>query len=116
MIGSKCLAVMDWPYGMSSNMDMSLLPPNFRAGVLDIHGAPRLRSWTKLAATAAAGYDTLVLSEDVDWGVGDHLVVATSEMDVAQSEEVVVEAVQGPRSLRLARPLMYVCWWGGGGG
>jgi hypothetical protein len=39
LIGSKCLAVMDWPFGMSSNMDMSVLPPNFRAGVLDVRKA-----------------------------------------------------------------------------
>ncbi len=36
LIGSKCLAVMDYPFGMSSNMDPAVLPANFRAGVLDV--------------------------------------------------------------------------------
>ena len=55
---------------------------------VQLHGAQRLRSWTKLEATAPMGNDTIFLSEDVDWGVGDRLVVATSEVDMSQTEEV----------------------------
>ena len=107
MVGSKCLAVMDYPYGANANMNTVTLPSNFRPGVLDIHGAPRLRSWTKLDVTANFGDTVIVMSEDIDWGVGDHLVVTSSEQDMNQNEEVVVAAVLGPRTLRLSAPLKY---------
>ena len=102
-----CAAVMDYPYGANANMNAASLPPNFRPGVLDIHGAPRLRTWTKLNSTAMAGSSVIVLAEAVDWQPGDHIVIATSEQDMSQNEEVVVGSVLGPTSLVLSQPLRY---------
>ncbi len=53
-----------------------------------LHGARRKRSWTKLNATVPLGNDTIALAEDVDWAPGDHLVIASSETDMHQNEEV----------------------------
>lgn len=40
-------------------------------GVLDLHGEVRGPSWTRLAATAEAGDDRLLLERPVGWDVGD---------------------------------------------
>ena len=98
---------MDYPFGANANMDSASLPPNFRAGVLDIHGATRTPTWTRLDATAAVGTHVIVLSDAVDWQPGEHLVIASSEMDISQNEEVVIAAVLGPRTLQLTQPLLY---------
>jgi hypothetical protein len=76
-------------------------------GVLDVHGRPRARVWTTLNVTARAGTDILVMSENVDWEVGETLVVSSSSTNYDEAEEVVVAEVLGPRTLRVASPLSY---------
>jgi hypothetical protein len=80
---------------------------------IDIHGAPRLRTWTKLGATILPGSNTITTAEDVDWAVGDVLVVTTTELPSAadnatnQVEEVTVTAVLGPRQLQVDPPFTH---------
>jgi hypothetical protein len=76
-------------------------------GVLDLHGRPRLRTWTKLASNAAAGTMLLTLSEDIDWEKGDVLVVTSSETSWREAEEVQVAERQGERTVLLTLPLRY---------
>ena len=58
-------------------------------GVLDIHGAPRWRTWTKVQSTVVVGSNVVVTAEVVDFDVGDKLVV-TSTVAFQQTEEVTV--------------------------
>lgn len=45
---------------------------------MEFHGAPLERTWVKLAATAAAGSNTLILAAPVDdWRVGDQVIVTS---------------------------------------
>ena len=69
---------------------LAILP----GGTLDLHGQRRL-SWTRLAATAAAGAATLSLQDAVDWRIGDRVVVASTDFDQAKAEEAVVSGVAG---------------------
>jgi hypothetical protein len=49
-------------------------------GRWDVHGAPMSRTWVKLAQPAAAGADTLMLTEGVSgWRAGDRVIVTDSE-------------------------------------
>jgi len=77
-------------------------------GTLELHGAPRT-PWTRLAATTPKGATQLVLEKAPDWVPGDRLVVASTDYDPAQAEEVVVKEVRGTTVL-LEQPLRYVHW------
>ncbi|CAF3536964.1 unnamed protein product [Adineta steineri] len=48
-------------------------------GGLDLHGLPRNVSWTRLGATALSNQNTIVLSEPVDWNVGDEIILTTTD-------------------------------------
>ncbi|XP_066271168.1 fibrocystin-L-like [Branchiostoma lanceolatum] len=58
-----------------------------RDSTLDLHGTPVIHTWTQLAATAAAGTDTLVLEDPVgDWQAGASVVIATTGYRHSQGE------------------------------
>jgi hypothetical protein len=84
--GSKALMVMD--------------------GVLDLHGQPTIRSWTRLGADALPGAKELILAEDAGWKVGDRLVVATSSKKMEEYDLVDVAAVSG-KKITLKSPLRF---------
>jgi hypothetical protein len=63
-------------------------------GTIELHGEKRV-AWTRLAATAGAGSTQLELERAVDWRVGDHLVIASTDLEPRQAEEVFITAVQG---------------------
>lgn len=79
-------------------------------GQLDLHGRPPAPSWTRLAQTAAAGSDRLILQEaPTGWRAGDALVVAATGRDPGQAEERRIVAVDG-QTVFLDAPLEYVHW------
>lgn len=77
-------------------------------GTLDLHGQRRT-SWVRLGATAAAGATQIRLERQVDWRPGDRLVIAASDFDPAQYDEVVVHTIAGP-TVTLEAPLKYAHW------
>jgi hypothetical protein len=77
-------------------------------GRLDLHGQSRV-SWAHLAQTAYAGTLHILLDQPVDWRKGDHIVLASTDYDPLQAEEVVVRAVSGS-SVTLKHPLQYMHW------
>lgn len=105
--GSKVLAVMDRNGGRHSSANRGQVVPLRDHGTIDIHGIPRRRTWCKLAQDSPAGSNTITMSEDVDWAVGDQLVISSSSVDFEQTEEIEVAEVLGPRTLRLRRPLTF---------
>jgi len=61
--------------------------------VLDLHGVPRTPTWTELDITADIGSKTLTLIRDVDWQVGESIVIAPSGYFNTEAEERVIVAV-----------------------
>ncbi|CAF3091006.1 unnamed protein product [Rotaria socialis] len=62
-------------------------------GGLDLHGIPRTVSWTRLGATAASGQNTIVLSQLVDWVVGDEIIVTTTDTSIGHTERHTIASV-----------------------
>ena len=78
-------------------------------GKLQMHGQDVGRSWTRLAATAEAGSNTIVLSEAVDptyWKPGAELVIAPTAFDPSETEKVVIAAIDG-NTITLTEDLVY---------
>jgi len=72
-------------------------------GLLELAGEPRL-SWTHLDGSAWSGSTVIQVASDVDWQVGDRLVVAASGFNPLEAEDRRITGVQG-RRLTLDRPL-----------
>jgi hypothetical protein len=69
--------------------------PHSSQGFLDIHGIPRMRVWTKVAATVEAGSDTITTSEDVDWAPGERIVLTSGSWDYSEAEEKIIKSRSG---------------------
>jgi hypothetical protein len=77
-LGSKVLAVA--AKGLTSaEFESGEHLPGRLQGQLEIHGQKRLRTWTKLEATANAGDDFILTSEPVDFKAGEIVVLTGSE-------------------------------------
>ena len=75
-------------------------------GTLELHGKPRL-SWTQLGATAVKGATQIQLKENVNWQVGDRIVIASTDFRYQQAEERVITAVSG-NTVSFTEPLEYM--------
>ena len=62
-------------------------------GILDFHGVPRTPTWTMLDTTADIGTDTITLIRDVDWKVGERIVVAPTGYYNTEAEERTIIAI-----------------------
>ncbi len=75
-------------------------------GALSLHG-DRENSWTKLAATAAAGSTSIEVLDAGGWREGDEIVLASTDFDPRQAEKRVITAVNG-NVITLDRALEYM--------
>ena len=75
-------------------------------GELSLEGKDVGMTWTKLAATAIAGSDTLVLVDALNCQPGDEVFVTTSSFRAHEGERMVVASVSG-NTLTLTAPLVY---------
>lgn len=66
-------------------------------GQIDIIGPVRTPTWTLLAQTAEIGATTITLKDAVDWTVGEEIVLATTDWDLAHSETRRIAAVSGDK-------------------
>ena len=74
-------------------------------GRLSIHGQTR-RAWTRLSGTVGTGMTTITVSDEVDWRVGDRIVIAPSGFDPLQAEHRRINAIAG-RTLTLDQALRF---------
>ena len=75
-------------------------------GVLDIHGLPRARVWTKVTpGTYTAGTTTIHTDEVVDWVKGEILVFTDSSRAHSVEEVVVLSLGADGKTITLASPL-----------
>uniref|UniRef100_A0A672GWY5 Polycystic kidney and hepatic disease 1 (autosomal recessive)-like 1 n=1 Tax=Salarias fasciatus TaxID=181472 RepID=A0A672GWY5_SALFA len=95
----------DWPLPNGPNQGSKVLGV---FGTLELFGLPLAVYHTKLAATAAAGSNSLTLSESVDWQVGDEVVVSTTSYNPWETEKHTITAVSADgRTLTLSQPLTH---------
>ena len=77
-----------------------------RFGQLEMHGVTRQVTWTRLSQTADAGSSKLVLDENVDWNIGEEIVIAGTVFENVQSETRFITAVNG-NIVTLDKPLEF---------
>jgi hypothetical protein len=75
-------------------------------GTLNLHGN-RTHTWTKLAATAEAGSNSIQVLDASGWKVGDEIVLASTDFDPKQAERRTITAISG-KNLTLDQPLQYM--------
>ena len=81
-----------------------------RNGILDMHGAPRSHSWTSLDVTANAGENEITVQGLVDWVAGEKIIIASTDFDMNQAEELTITAVSqgvGTTTITLDANLQY---------
>jgi hypothetical protein len=75
-------------------------------GTLNLHG-DRTNTWTKLAATAAAGSTSIKVLDASGWRVGDEIVLASTDYNPRQAERRTISAISG-NTLTLDSKLDYM--------
>jgi hypothetical protein len=75
-------------------------------GTLNLHG-DRTHTWTKLAATAAAGATSIQVLNAAGWRVGDEIILASTDFDPRQAERRTISAISG-NTITLGKPLEYM--------
>src|SRR6056300_1726968 len=75
-------------------------------GTLNLHGN-RSNAWTKLARTAEAGSNTIMVLNADQWQVGDEVVLASTDYDPRQAERRTIAAISG-NAITLDEPLEYM--------
>jgi hypothetical protein len=75
-------------------------------GTLNLHG-DRKNTWTKLAATAAAGSTSINVLNASGWRVGDEIVLASTDYDPRQAERRTISAISG-NTVTLDKKLDYM--------
>jgi len=79
-------------------------------GSIDIFGKLFHHTWTRLAASAQLGDDRILLQEDVNWEVGQQVLVVTTiwydTPELHQNEVRTIKAIDG-RRVQFTQPLKY---------
>ena len=112
-IGSKVLAVADKGIP-STSFETGAHTSGRNHGQLEIHGQKRIRTWTKVAATATAGTFTVITSEAVDFKAGESVILTgTNNPDCKKYlncfgyEELVIKSNYRGFNLTFTTPLAY---------
>ena len=63
-----------------------------RYSTLDLHGEPRT-SWTSLDSTVNAGENVLTLVDEVDWRVGEKIMITSTSFERSEAEELTISNV-----------------------
>src|SRR5438477_2429960 len=75
-------------------------------GTLNLDG-DRQNTWTKLAATAGAGSNSIQVLSAAGWRVGDEIVLASTDFDPRQAERRTISAING-NTITLDQKLEYM--------
>ena len=66
-------------------------------GVLDIHGRPKI-SWTELDSTVQPGDTELTLVEEIDWEIGDYLMITSTDKNMTHAEFMTITEISSDGS------------------
>jgi cell migration-inducing and hyaluronan-binding protein len=72
-------------------------------GHLELHAKGRNPTWTRVNAQVNKGTNQVQLSQNVDWKVGDTIIVVSTDFSQYQTEERVITAING-QTLTVDRP------------
>ena len=79
-----------------------------RYGTLDLHGSPKVPTWTYLSVTANQGDYSITLAQSVNWQIGDTIAIATTSYDPSETETVMIADISSDgRVLYLDNNLLY---------
>ena len=81
-----------------------------REGTLDIHGCEEATPWTLLGESVSVGDTEITLNEEVQWKVGDELLLPSTSYDPEESEMVTIAAIDnssGRSVITLEKPVKY---------
>jgi hypothetical protein len=77
-------------------------------GGLDLHGQSHNVSWTRLNTTALSGQNLLILSEPIDWMIGDEIIITTTDTNIEHTERHTISNVSLDRTTIITvNPLIY---------
>jgi len=75
-------------------------------GKLDIHGSPKTPTWTLLGASVSPGATTVSLTQEVNWSVGDEIVVSSTSFSRNEFERRFITLISNDKkTLTLDKPL-----------
>lgn len=75
-------------------------------GSIELVGEPNRTPWTKLSATAARGAKSITVADATGWRVGDRIVLASTDYDPTQAEDVTITAISG-NTISFDKALLY---------
>ena len=62
-------------------------------GTLEMHGVPRKPTWSMIESTAEVGDEVITMNEEVDWEVGETIVIAPTSYDCFEAEVVNITSI-----------------------
>eukprot|EP00756_Hemistasia_phaeocysticola_P017665 Hpha_TRINITY_DN15550_c6_g9::TRINITY_DN15550_c6_g9_i1::g.104534::m.104534 len=65
-----------------------------RGGTVQLHGQPKVPTWTRLEATADKDSTSVLLRESTNWVAGDEIVIAPSSFDQLEAEQRTITSVE----------------------
>ena len=60
-----------------------------------MYGRPRVKTWTTIENTIEPGDNNFSVSEDVDWQVGEEIVVASTSFNHEEAEKMKIISIVG---------------------
>ena len=85
IFGSKCIAVKG-------------------TGQIEMHGAPKVYTWVELEETADVGETSIKIHDlpsDLDWSIGDKIVIASTDFEGRHAEERTITNIRGTSTNRI---------------
>lgn len=77
-------------------------------GGLDLHGRDVSVTWTRLAQTATAGSNQIILTQQVNWAAGDEIVITATGYNVNEVETKTIQSIASDKiTITLADNLSY---------
>ncbi|UJR08495.1 hypothetical protein I4U23_012761 [Adineta vaga] len=76
-------------------------------GLLELHGLARNIVWTRLATTVTSGSNLFVLSESIDWSVGDEIIITTTDTDISHTERHRIASIINGTTIQTVNSLAY---------
>jgi hypothetical protein len=75
-------------------------------GQIELHGEPK-KSWTQLGETADIDTRAIVLKQNVDWEIGDEIVIASTDYAPENAEVVTITSKNG-KNIGINKKLSYM--------
>ena len=76
-------------------------------GLLSLHGAVRNVTWTRLALTASAGLNLIILNTPVDWQIGDEIIITTTDTILSHTERHRIAQIENGTNISTVDSLVY---------